>query len=1093
MTHPLGTVVPVRLQLHVAERLEPLADQLAELLAVAPDDPFAPEVVAVPSAGVRSWLTERLARHHGIAARVDMVFPGEVVRRVLGDDPRLRSWDVGPLTWAVHQLHRHPAGLLRSRAVADLFDRYALHRVEMVLRWEVGDDVDGTGAPLPDPHRWQPSLWRDLVGLLGPSGARVRAELLGRLAAGELHPDLPSRVAVFGLGGLPTPHLEVLGALAASREVHLFVPTPSSTTWQRITERARGHEGLAEPRSQGALEGMAAHPLVATWGVAAREAHYLVAGAAWRHAADIRPPAAPDDTPPANLLAAVQRAIRLDEPPAPLPMIDGTDHSIVWHRCHGAARQVEVLRDQLLHVLEERLPDGRPRYEPRDIAVLCPDLPTFAPLVEATFLGDPEHGVPSLPVRIADRSLRQDLPLLDAVGALLELQEGRFRATEVLAFASRLPVRQRFGLREDDLELAAAWVEDTNIRWGLDARSHQRFGLPAALAAHSWRAGLDQLLVGAAMADDELRLGPGGVAPLAGIEADQVEALGRLAELVHVLGEAHERLERPATPRGWCAELAAAAESLLALDESDAWQWVVLRDALDDVAEEASVAGTAVDEALPTSELAALFATRLSARPGRARFGTGAITVSSLVGLRGVPHPVLCLLGLDGDLGAARPPAADDLMAAAPLVGDRTPQHELRASLLDALLAAGDRLIVCSTGRDLLSNAEVPPAVPLAELLDLLELTAGRPFDGVAHPRQAWSERNFVAGALGIDGAWSFDAAAHRAALARRAGGSSPPRRLLELDAEPDGWPGEVRLEALEQALVHPVRAFLQGRLGLSVPGNTDQLATDVIPLALDGLQEWQLADRLLRFRLDHGAAWDADAERRWWDRCRRAGAVPPLGRAEAVIAEATTRVELLIAAARDAGVPLEVAPTTRRVDLPALGPAATRVHGEVSSLHDDVLAVVTPSRWKPKELLTVWLRLAALALADPERSFTGVLVSRADRQGGFTTRVEQLRVRDADAARRVLELALALHQRARCAPVPALAATAYHLGRGDLDAARDAWSSSRGDGSVVGEGHDAWVSLLYDGADLDDVLPLGLPEWSHELWTAFDETVERS
>ena len=54
--------------------------------------------------------------------------------------------------------------------------------------------------------------------------------------------------------------------------------------------------------------------------------------------------------------------------------------SVTVHSCHGRARQVEVLRDALLHVLADD-----PTLEPRDVIVMCPDIETYAPLIHATF------------------------------------------------------------------------------------------------------------------------------------------------------------------------------------------------------------------------------------------------------------------------------------------------------------------------------------------------------------------------------------------------------------------------------------------------------------------------------------------------------------------------------------------------------------------------------------------------------------------------------------------------------------------------------------------------------------------------------------
>ena len=69
------------------------------------------------------------------------------------------------------------------------------------------------------------------------------------------------------------------------------------------------------------------------------------------------------------------------------PLLAGGDDSIRVHSCHGRSRQVEVLRDAILHLLEED-----PELQPRDIIVMCPDIEHFAPLIQATFGAYDEEG-----------------------------------------------------------------------------------------------------------------------------------------------------------------------------------------------------------------------------------------------------------------------------------------------------------------------------------------------------------------------------------------------------------------------------------------------------------------------------------------------------------------------------------------------------------------------------------------------------------------------------------------------------------------------------------------------------------------------------
>ena len=168
------------------------------------------------------------------------------------------------------------------------------------------------------------------------------------------------------------------------------------------------------------------------------------------------------------------RADRAPLPPPDRPRLAPGDRSVQVHACHGRARQVEVLRDAILHLLAED-----PELEPRDVIVMCPDIETFAPLIHATFgAGEaggeddelealpPELRPPDLRVRLADRSLRQTNPVLGVIARLLELADERMTASQLLDFADRAPVRRRFRFDDDDLARIAEWARASRASAG---------------------------------------------------------------------------------------------------------------------------------------------------------------------------------------------------------------------------------------------------------------------------------------------------------------------------------------------------------------------------------------------------------------------------------------------------------------------------------------------------------------------------------------------------------------------------------------------------------------------------------------------------
>ena len=70
----------------------------------------------------------------------------------------------------------------------------------------------------------------------------------------------------------------------------------------------------------------------------------------------------------------------------------------------------------------------------------------------------------------------------------------------------------------------------SGIRWGLDAAHRAPFRLDG-LASGTWRAGLDRLLLGVTMTEDEQRLFR-GVLPLDDVDSGAIDLAGRFAELI---------------------------------------------------------------------------------------------------------------------------------------------------------------------------------------------------------------------------------------------------------------------------------------------------------------------------------------------------------------------------------------------------------------------------------------------------------------------------------------------------------------------------------------------------------------------------------
>ncbi|WGL52390.1 exodeoxyribonuclease V subunit gamma [Nocardioides sp. BP30] len=971
-------------RLHRAARTDQLADALGELLAVPAADPFATEVVVVPAKGVERWLSQRLSHRLGAAAgRADGVCAGIEFRSPWSLFAALREddedpWSPDTLTWPLlevidlsvgeswaatlgrHLGHGSPEGeadlrrgrrLATARRLARLFSSYAVQRPALLQEWAAGV------AALPPDLAWQPELWRRLAAVIdGPTPAQRQREVVAQLRADPGSLDLPERVSLFGHTRLPPTEIELLAALGEAREVHLWLPHPSAALWEALVD-LRGPVPRREDRSVERV----GHPLLATLGRDTRELERALGVITY----DDEPVPATAGTP-STLLGWLQHDLRANAVgPAPERVLAASDRSVQVHACHGAARQVEVLREVLLGLLADD-----PSLEPRDVLVMCPDVETYAPLIEAGFglaevVGEQGHPAHRLRVRLADRALDRTNPLLDLAARLLDLSGGRAGVGEVLDLAHLEPVRRRFRLREEDLQQLTDWAREAGVRWGFDAPHRAEFGLDDYVA-NTWQFGLDRLLAGVAMSEDA-GTWLDKTLPLDDVGSGDIDLVGRLAELVDRVREATDRLVGTHPLEHWLDALAAGVSALCDVPPTEAWQAGQMQRLLGQVREAAAERG-GVDLRLP--DVRALLADRLEGRPTRANFRTGTLTVATLVPMRSVPHRVVCLLGLDdGVFPRAGVADGDDVLARDPLTGERDPRSEDRQLFLDAILAATDTLVITYAGAGEYSGQPKPPAVPLGELMDALDLTAVTTSGGsvreqvtVHHPLQPFDARNLRTGALVPGRPFTFDRAALAGATAARAQQPAPPFLPGPLPPAPTD---DVVLEDLLSFWKSPVRGFLRDRLDVAIAREEEPLDAG-LPVEIDSLTQWGVGERVLHDLL---GGLDAEAARQHeW----RRGVLPPGFLGWRLLGEILEKAAPLARQALD----LRTRPV-RAVDIDVDLGGGRRLRGTVPGVYGDRLVPVSFSRLGATHRLQSWIQLLALAASDEDSAWTAHTVGR--------------------------------------------------------------------------------------------------------------------
>ena len=856
-----------------SNRLERLFDRLAEVLERPVGGPMKPETLVVQNPGMGRWVNLRLAERLGIAANIRYPLPAgfvwDLLREHLPELPEQSTFDRPVLTWRIMDLlpeclhaqgfeaiegylAREPDDLKwyqLSRRLADLFDQYLVYRPDWIQGWEEGRD-----------GHWQARLWR----LLTEQGDHNhRAGLVQRylrdLKAGKIPGEaLPERVCVFGLAALPPLYLGVLETIGALTEVYLFVLNPCLSYWGHIVDEKTLARLQGQWRHKGWPDVSELYPvgnsLLASLGKLGRDSLELV------HEAPCEDEEAFDLQLPDSLLGAIQQDMLLLQEAGQyagpgVRALAPDDRSLEVHACHGPMREVEVLYDQLLSLLDRH--PHHPGLRPCDIVVMTPDIDAYAPYIDAVF--GAASGERLIPWSIADRTPPAEHALMQVFLQLLRLPGSRFEASEIASLLEVPAIRRRAGLDEAGLEKVLRWIRESGIRWGLDHEFREAMGIPDS-GQNTWRFGLDRLLLGYAMpvGSPSCR----GILPYTDIEGSDGEDLGRLHAYIARLEDLRRQLARKHTPEDWRR----CTGELLALfdpgpNEDDAHAISLIRDAMEAFAEQTGNAG--FSRPMGIEVLRDHLEASLRERTPPHRFLTGGLTFCRMMPLRSIPFRVVCLIGMN-DRSYPRQERAPgfDLVARDPHPrrGDRSRRDDDRYLFLEGLLSAREKLYISYVGRSLRDNSETFPSVLVSELLDYVEKGFRGPAENlrdwlvVQHPMQPFSRAYLDPGSPFV-----FSYSEHWLG-AGRAPGRREDRVEPPFIRGPLGEPGEefhqLDLTALVRFLKNPAGYFLRERLGLHL-GEEEQEPEDEEAFTLDPLTAYQIKQSCLEALL---AGQDRDA-----------------------------------------------------------------------------------------------------------------------------------------------------------------------------------------------------------------------------------------
>ena len=784
--------------------LTDLAHKLSELTAAQDSNPMQPTWIVVQNNEVKEWLSLQVAEQNGISGNIKFIFPSEFIWMIYRlkhtEVPQALPSDLNALQWTLFELFGESREILddiphikgtevsKSRRfqlagqIADVFDQYQVYRPDMISSWKEGRLITRQSD-----EQWQLKLWRTLEEYWAakskteniPTRALAHQRVKNWLDNGDndLLIGLPEHIFVFGLSHISQPFMEVLTRISGYKKVHFF---NRNIELKSISQECKElFDGWNAPH-QG--QNQLLNELVKECGYEVAE--YEVG----KHKDELK--------------------------------------HIEIHSCHGVRRELEVLKDEILHFL-----DQHPHLKASDILILVPDAEQYAPLLEAHFseINDAEgHNLPLTRLHWKQSQLNEHSLL-----SLLDLLNSSFKPSSVIDVISLEPVKKRFDFSDDDIDLLEVWIRSNRVFRGLGDSFNDAF---------SWQKGINQLITGAVMSPDHLESFKGLVPVVELSASDEMNLAAKFSSFIHALKSVAEETRENKTPEQWLFLVEQMCKTLIIDPENEDKEPSIYR-TISRIKEH--IAYTEGKEVVPFSLFRNWLKGRITAsNSSSGRFGQG-ITVSTYIPYRSVPFNFIAVLGLNEGVFPRRSVRPEfDLIYKEPRTGDRILSEDDTYLFYEILSSARDHLHISYKGQDLKSEMDRLPSMLVQQLKESLpedQITLTR------HRLHAFNPGYFLEehGKQGQKLRKSYDDKQKAVAdKIRNSLNKTADFRLDKIDSPEIFKVKNLAIHDLISFYTHPANYMLKNELGVNYSINMDEVQ-DREKFKLKGLDKYKVDDLL--------------------------------------------------------------------------------------------------------------------------------------------------------------------------------------------------------------------------------------------------------
>jgi len=860
-------------QLQVSNSLERLAAKLSAEVQWVHKEVFQPVYIVTQTDGMNAWLKLQLADKNGIAANLRFLKPNDLISKIFNSLGGVYSQTLSAenLNWLLYKLlgeqefvtkyseiasYYHYDGIDKdvkrmalAEKIADLFDQYQVYRTDMIEEWNnpnVLDSRRGTGkrgvrgsrsgdkqlsfnfdivSYKAGDDNWQKYLWQHAKQIAGnnfPDRTLIGKSIHDALENPDQIKRLKQKMPVvyfFGISLITEYHLQIFQNLANHIDINFLFLNPAPSIYWFEDKNEKQLAFLKRKGMIGITETNVGSPLLTNWGKIIRDTFSLL----FKNDELINDYEELEVNEPAqnNLLHKIQYSVFHNQNLDAEDRLTGTeiqDGSITINSCYSPAREVEVLYNYLVHLIDKK---DEP-LSSRDIIVMVSDIDLYASYIKAIFDNAPDR----FKYTIADESYASSDSISNALHAVLSVNEQNFTAEVVVSLLDFSFIRERFGIT--DIPLVRNVVNEANIRFGIEGNlTDDSFYV-------SWKYGLKRIMYGICMSGgNEYGHGEESFYPLDIVEGNTSHEVIRFVHFAEIMMEALEERKQAKTIAGWVEYVDRVLHNFVCdKEEITDEDYGVLLNQLEGYNSFSEL----FTEEISYEVFIHSFSSILSGTARSKSFAGGGITFCSLIPMRSIPFKVVALLGMNFDKFPRKENNLSfNLMEKERRMGDRNVKENDKHLFLETILSAENYLYISYIGQSVKDNSAIPPSVLVDELVDHIA-------SGAAEPSKVPEQLITLQPLHGFSQKYSAGHARWYSYL--RSVKPAIENLQKEKSSEPRDF-NEVSLDRMIGFLKNPIRGFYNRVLGIYY-NNDDTTLRDTELFELDSLQKWRLKNQLL-------------------------------------------------------------------------------------------------------------------------------------------------------------------------------------------------------------------------------------------------------